>query len=96
MLQFDYPRPQLVRPEWTYLKRRGACTLLVVRAGTADAFHARHRALLQVANETAMFSGFCSTRFADTFEKTNGLLTAERAPKTGLEQISAATRNAAH
>lgn len=66
------------------------------RAGTAEAFHARYRALLQVANETAMFSGFCYTQFADTFQETNGLLTAERVPKIGLEQISAATRNAAH
>ena len=40
-----------------------------------------------------MFSGFCYTQFADTFQETNGLLNADRTPKVPLEQISAATRN---
>jgi hypothetical protein len=40
-----------------------------------------------------MFSGFCYTQFADTFQETNGLLNADRTPKLPLEQISAATRN---
>ncbi|NGZ86232.1 glycoside hydrolase family 2 protein [Duganella aceris] len=64
------------------------------RANTAAAFHELYRALLQVANESAMFSGFCYTQFADTFQETNGLLNADRTPKLPLEQISAATRNA--
>jgi beta-galactosidase/beta-glucuronidase len=63
------------------------------RANTAEAFHQQYRALLRVANETAMFSGFCYTQFADTFQETNGLLNADRTPKIPLEQISAATRN---
>ena len=63
------------------------------RANTAEAFHALYRDLLQVVNETAMFSGFCYTQFADTFQETNGLLNADRSPKIPLEQISAATRN---
>ena len=53
----------------------------------------RYRALLKVVNETIMFSGFCYTQFADTFQETNGLLNADRTPKVPLEQISAATRN---
>jgi beta-galactosidase/beta-glucuronidase len=63
------------------------------RANTAEAFHELYQALLKVVNETAMFSGFCYTQFADTFQETNGLLNADRSPKLPLEQISAATRN---
>ncbi|MET0322682.1 MAG: glycoside hydrolase family 2 TIM barrel-domain containing protein, partial [Duganella sp.] len=65
------------------------------RTNTAEAFHALYRELLKVVNETSMFSGFCYTQFADTFQETNGLLNADRSPKIPLEQISAATRNAA-
>ena len=45
------------------------------RANTAEAFHEQYRALLRVANETAMFSGFCYTQFADTFQETEFSLT---------------------
>jgi beta-galactosidase/beta-glucuronidase len=63
------------------------------RANTAEAFHQLYRELLKVVNETAMFSGFCYTQFADTFQETNGLLNADRTPKIALAHISAATRN---
>jgi len=63
------------------------------RAQDADAFLAQYRALLKVVNETTMFSGFCYTQFADTFQESNGLLQMDRSPKLPLEQISAATRN---
>ncbi|WP_229256301.1 hypothetical protein [Duganella lactea] len=63
------------------------------RAGDAAAYLERYRALLRVVNETIMFSGFCYTQFADTYQETNGLLNADRSPKVPLEQISAATRN---
>lgn len=63
------------------------------RQNTPEAFSEHYRALLKVVNETAMFSGFCYTQFADTFQETNGLLNADRTPKIPLEVISAATRN---
>lgn len=63
------------------------------RAHTAESFQRHYRELMAVANETAMFSGFCYTQFADTFQEANGLLNADRSPKIALEQISAATRN---
>ncbi|MET0266581.1 MAG: glycoside hydrolase family 2 TIM barrel-domain containing protein [Duganella sp.] len=63
------------------------------RANTAEAFYAAYSALLQAVHDTAMFSGFCYTQFADTFQETNGLLNADRSPKIALEDISAATRN---
>lgn len=47
-------------------------------------------ALLEVARTTAMFSGFCYTQFADTFQEVNGLLDAARVPKVPLENIAAA------
>ena len=39
-----------------------------------------------------MFSGYCYTQFADTFQEANGLLCADRTPKISLEKIAAATR----
>ena len=64
------------------------------RTNTAEAFESMYRELLKVVNETSMFSGFCYTQFADTFQETNGLLNADRSPKIPIEQISVATRNA--
>ncbi|MGZ3182012.1 MAG: glycoside hydrolase family 2 protein [Telluria sp.] len=64
------------------------------RAHTAESYLALYRKLLEVANTTFMFSGFCYTQFADTFQEANGLLHADRTPKLPLEVISAATRNA--
>jgi beta-galactosidase/beta-glucuronidase len=63
------------------------------RAHSADSYLALYRRLLQVVNETFMFSGFCYTQFTDTFQEANGLLNADRTPKLPLEAISAATRN---
>ncbi|OFA03700.1 glycoside hydrolase family 2 protein [Duganella sp. HH101] len=64
------------------------------RAADAASFIAHYRAMLKAVSETSMFSGFCYTQFADTFQETNGLLRADRSPKVPLEQIHAATRNA--
>jgi beta-galactosidase/beta-glucuronidase len=63
------------------------------RANDAQSFFRHYQELLKVVNETMMFSGFCYTQFADTFQETNGLLSADRRPKIPLEQINAATRN---
>ncbi|MDB5934763.1 MAG: glycoside hydrolase family 2 [Massilia sp.] len=62
------------------------------RAHTAESFLELYRSLLYVVNNTFMFSGFCYTQFADTFQEANGLLCADRTPKVPLEQIYAATR----
>jgi beta-galactosidase/beta-glucuronidase len=59
---------------------------------TDDADFARKfHDLLEVASTTALFSGFCYTQFADTFQEANGLLRADRTPKIPLELIAAAT-----
>ncbi|MBB3121548.1 glycoside hydrolase family 2 protein [Pseudoduganella violacea] len=63
------------------------------RVSTAPGLLQQYRNLLKVVNETLMFSGFCYTQFADTFQEVNGLLQADRTPKLPLAQISAATRN---
>jgi len=63
------------------------------RANTAEAFYQAYRELLEVVGSTQMFSGFCYTQFADTFQEANGLLNADRSPKIPIEQISAATQN---
>jgi beta-galactosidase/beta-glucuronidase len=49
--------------------------------------------LLHTVIETPLFSGFCYTQFADTFQEANGLLCADRTPKLPLEQIARATRS---
>jgi beta-galactosidase/beta-glucuronidase len=56
-----------------------------------EEFRARYRSLLTVVNETTLFSGFCYTQFADTFQEANGLLNADRTPKLPLWEIRAAT-----
>ncbi|MCW2548801.1 MAG: uncharacterized protein JWN96_3261 [Mycobacterium sp.] len=61
------------------------------RAHTAESFIALYRSMLAVVNNTLMFSGFCYTQFADTFQESNGLLCADRTPKVPLDQIYAAT-----
>lgn len=48
--------------------------------------------LLEVAGTTALFSGFCYTQFADTFQEANGLLYEDRTPKIPFERIAAAVR----
>lgn len=48
--------------------------------------------LIEVARTTGMFSGFCYTQFADTFQEANGLLYADRSPKIPLERIRLAVR----
>jgi beta-galactosidase/beta-glucuronidase len=56
------------------------------------AFEHRVIGLIEVVRTTAMFSGFCYTQFADTFQESNGLLTADRMPKIPLDKIEAAVR----
>lgn len=47
--------------------------------------------LLHAVIHTALFSGFCYTQFADTFQEANGLLYADRSPKIPLSRIAQAT-----
>jgi len=60
---------------------------------TEEAFVDLYKRLMDVVNNTNMFSGYCYTQFADTFQEANGLLTADRIPKIPLEEICSATRN---
>jgi len=61
------------------------------RAASAQEFGRRYRELLEVVRELQVFSGFCYTQFADTYQEANGLLFADRTPKIPLEEIAAAT-----
>ena len=47
--------------------------------------------LLTTVVHTALFSGFCYTQFADTFQEANGLLRADRTPKIPLARIAECT-----
>jgi hypothetical protein len=51
-------------------------------------FVAQFRALMDTVIHTALFSGFCYTQFADTFQEANGLLCADRTPKIPLDVIA--------
>jgi beta-galactosidase/beta-glucuronidase len=55
-----------------------------------DEYRRRTCALIDAARSTAMFSAFCYTQFADTFQEANGLLFDDRTPKLPLEMIRAA------
>jgi hypothetical protein len=61
------------------------------RARDEQEFCKLYRELLDAVIHTALFSGFCYTQFADTFQEANGLLNADRTPKIPLEEIAAAT-----
>ncbi|RZI74187.1 MAG: glycoside hydrolase family 2 [Pseudomonas sp.] len=61
------------------------------KAETEEEFANLYTKLLEVVIHTALFSGFCYTQFADTFQEANGLLCADRTPKLPLEDIRAAT-----
>ncbi|GFO60188.1 beta-galactosidase [Geomonas silvestris] len=63
-----------------------------VRHDDIDEFERVVLTLIEVARTTAMFSGFCYTQFADTFQEANGLLFADRTPKIPLEKIAEAVR----
>ena len=56
-----------------------------------EEFACRYRDLLAVVVSTELFSGFCYTQFADTFQEVNGLLNSDRTPKIPMEQIRNAT-----
>ncbi|MBK9258509.1 MAG: glycoside hydrolase family 2 [Polyangiaceae bacterium] len=62
------------------------------RCATPDAFAETYEGLLGVVRAVEMFSGFCYTQFADTYQEANGLLYADRTPKIPLERIASATR----
>ncbi len=47
--------------------------------------------LMETVVHTALFSGFCYTQFADTFQEANGLLRADRTPKIPLARIAKCT-----
>jgi hypothetical protein len=60
---------------------------------TAEEFWVRYRALVTAVVDAPLFSGFCYTQFADTFQEINGLLYADRTPKIPFEKVAEATRH---
>ena len=62
------------------------------RGHDLDEFERMVTGVIEAARTTAMFSGFCYTQFADTFQEANGLLYADRTPKLPVETIAAAVR----
>jgi beta-galactosidase/beta-glucuronidase len=57
-----------------------------------DEFRRMYTQVMDTVIHTALFSGFCYTQFADTFQEANGLLCADRTPKIPIEDIAKATR----
>jgi beta-galactosidase/beta-glucuronidase len=58
----------------------------------AEEFARLYEQLMDCVIHTALFSGFCYTQFADTFQEANGLLNADRTPKIPLDRIAAVTK----
>jgi hypothetical protein len=56
------------------------------------AFEALVCELIETARTIGIFSGFCYTQFADTFQEANGLLREDRTPKIPLARIARAVR----
>ena len=62
------------------------------QAHTAEEYEQMMFSVIEVARTTGMFSAFCYTQFADTFQEVNGLLYADRTPKIPLDRIRHAVR----
>lgn len=56
-----------------------------------EQFARMYTEIMQTVIHTALFSGFCYTQFADTFQEANGLLCADRTPKIPIETIARVT-----
>jgi beta-galactosidase/beta-glucuronidase len=65
------------------------------RATTPEVLAAMYRRLMETLHSIGLFSGFCYTQFADTYQEANGLLYADRRPKISIERIADATRGIA-
>jgi hypothetical protein len=68
-------------PTWGYSTARNARDFLQ-----------RYQQLIDLVAHMPLFSGFCYTQFADTFQEANGLLYADRTPKVPIEDIHRSTR----
>lgn len=55
-------------------------------------FRKSYEKLLQVVHRIELFTGFCYTQFADTFQEANGLFRADRTPKFSINAMARATR----
>ncbi len=61
------------------------------RCQSGEELQARYEAFLTALHSLRIFTGFCYTQFADTYQEANGLLTAARVPKFPLHLIARAT-----
>ncbi len=61
------------------------------RSRNPDEFYERYRELLETVRLLPALAGFCYTQFTDTYQEVNGLLYADRTPKTPLTAIAEAT-----
>ena len=57
-------------------------------AKTEAEFARRYRALIDTVNELPLLAGFCYTQLTDTYQEANGLLFADRRPKSSLRKLS--------
>jgi beta-galactosidase/beta-glucuronidase len=71
-------------------RRRSSKAWGYTRTATQKEFAALFSALMEAVIMSPLFSGFCYTQFADTFQERNGLLTADRKPKLPIAQIAKA------
>ena len=61
------------------------------RCETGDELRERYERLLDAVHSLRVFSGFCYTQFADTYQEANGLLKDDRTPKFPLHLMARAT-----
>jgi hypothetical protein len=61
-------------------------------AEDAEDYARRYESLMRAVHSIGLFSGFCYTQFADTYQEANGLVTADRCPKIPIARLAQATR----
>ncbi len=57
--------------------------------GSDDEFASRVGALFDALRASSVVAGYCYTQLTDTFQESNGLLTADRRPKLPIERLRA-------
>jgi hypothetical protein len=61
------------------------------RATSPEALAERYESLMAAVHSLGVFTGFCYTQFADTYQEANGLLFADRTPKFPLDRMRRAS-----
>ena len=88
---FQYTGQPLIVSEFGGLRVRGTGGWGWLEVQDADEFLSSYRALVEALMAPGPVEGFCYTQLTDVQQETNGLLTADRAPKVAPDLLRGST-----